>query len=41
MIAPTLEKHMEKAQSKAQSDAEKGVLVALEAAYFLASRTLH
>ena len=40
MIAPTLEKHMEKAQSKAQSDAEKGVLVALEAAYFLASKNI-
>ena len=40
MIAPMLEKHMEKAQNKAQSDAEKGVLVALEAAYFLASENI-
>ena len=35
MIAPMLVKHMEKAQNKAQSVAEKGILVAIEPAYFL------
>ena len=35
MIAPMCEKYMEKAQNQAQSVAEKGILVAIEAAYFL------
>ena len=37
MIAPMLYKHIEKAQNQTQSVAEKGILVAIEAAYFLSA----
>ena len=37
IAAPQLEKDMKRAKHNAQTDSEKGVIVALEAAYFLAS----
>ena len=37
MIAPVLEKDMKNAEKNAHSESEKGILVALETAYFLAS----
>ena len=40
IAAPQLEKDMKKAKHNAQTDSEKGVIVALEAVYFLASESI-